>query len=77
MQLAALAEPEKLPAGQSTHLSGIELLVSASYVPGLHGCFVSQNGWFTLSWYFPLGQAVHSAAFAVLENWPTSQPSHA
>jgi len=44
VQLAALAAPEKLPAGQSTHRSGVELVVVASYVPGLHGCFVSQYG---------------------------------
>jgi hypothetical protein len=47
MQLAALAVPVKLPAEQSTHRVGVAL--SASYVPGLHGCFVSQNGWLEFS----------------------------
>jgi hypothetical protein len=50
-------------------------LVSASYVPGLHGCFVSQNGWLALNWYLPVGQIVHSTAFTVLENFPTAHAS--
>ena len=43
-----------------------------SYVPGLHGCFVSQNGWLALSWYFPLGQISHAAAFALPEKLPAA-----
>jgi hypothetical protein len=76
VQLAALAVLEKLPEAQSTHRSGVELVVSASYLPGLHGCFVSQNGWPVRSWYLPVGQTMHSTAFTVLENWPASQFSH-
>ena len=67
MQLAALAAPEELPAEQATHRSGLELVVLASYVPGLHGCFVSQNGWPSLSWYFPTGQSSQLGEFAVPE----------
>jgi hypothetical protein len=70
MQLAALAAPEKLPARQSTHRSGAELLVSASYVPGLHGCFESQYGWLALSWYFPTGQPSQLGEFAAPEYVP-------
>jgi hypothetical protein len=72
MQLAALAVPEKLPAAQLTHRSGVKLVVSASYVPGLHGCFVSQNGWLASSWYLPVGQSSQLGEFAVPENVPTS-----
>ena len=73
MQLAALAAAEALPAGQAMHRSGAELLVSASYVPGLHGCFVSQNGWPSLSWYFPTGQPSQLGEFAAPEYVPTPQ----
>jgi hypothetical protein len=50
---------------------GLELELSASYVPGLHGCFVSQYGWPVLSWYLPLGQSVQLGEFTVPENVPT------
>jgi hypothetical protein len=46
---------------------------SASYVPGVHGCFVSQNGWLALSWNLPLGQSAQLGEFAVPENVPAPQ----
>jgi hypothetical protein len=70
VHLAALAAPEKLPAVQSTHRSGLELVVSASYVPGLQGCFVSQNGWLASSWYLPVGQSSQLGEFNTAENVP-------
>ena len=72
MQLATLALSEKRPAGQSTHRSAAELAASASYLPGLHGCFVSQYGWPAESWYLPLGQTAQLAEFAVSENVPAA-----
>jgi hypothetical protein len=72
VQLTALAVPAKLPAEQSTHRVRVELALSASYVPGLHGCFVSQYGWPSASWYLPSGHAVQiKLAF---ENSSIKQP---
>ena len=45
---------------------------AASYVPGLHGCFVSQKGWPVLSWYLPLGQITHATALEVPEKLPAA-----
>jgi hypothetical protein len=71
-----LAVPEKLPAEQSTHRSGVELVLSASCVPGLHGCFASQNGWLALSWNLPLGQSAQLGEFNLLEYLSTGQSTH-
>jgi hypothetical protein len=74
VQPAALAVPVKLPAEQSTHRVGVELALSASYVPGLHGCFVSQNGWPSASWYLPSGHAIQIKL--VFENSSAEQSVH-
>jgi hypothetical protein len=73
VQLAAFATSEYLPAEQTTQRSGKTLVLSASCVPGLHGCFVSQNGWPVLSWYLPSGHAVQIRLVA-FENSSTKQP---
>jgi hypothetical protein len=72
-QLAEFAVAEKLPAAQATHRSGLELVESASYVPGLHGCFVSQYGTPVPSWNLPLGHSVQFGMFGISENCSLAQ----
>jgi hypothetical protein len=73
VQAAAFDTLENVLTGQSAHLEELELVKSASYVPGLHGCFESQNGWPSLSWYFPTGQSLQLGEFAAPEYVPTPQ----
>ena len=54
------------------HRPGRALQLSVSNVPGLHGCFVSQNGWLELSWYLPVGQSTQVPALAVPEKLPAA-----
>ena len=61
VQLTALVVDENLPAGQATQRSGVGDELSASYVPGLHGCFTSQYGDAVSNMYLPEGQCLHSA----------------
>ena len=61
------------PAGHARQRSGVATAVLDSNVPGLHGCFVLQNGWLAVSWYLPLGQSVQLGKFAVPEKVPTRQ----
>ena len=73
VQLAAFATSEYLPAEQTTQRSGKVLVLLDSYLPGVHGCFVAQYGWPSVSWYFPNGHAVQiKLAF---ENSSTKQPA--
>jgi hypothetical protein len=67
---ALFATLENVSVGQPTQRSELELELSLSNVPGMHGCFVSQNGWLTLSWNLPFGHAVHAGALAAPENLP-------
>ena len=61
------------PAGHARQRSGVDKAVLDSYVPGLHGCFVSQNGWLAVSWYLPIGQIAQVSALAVPEKLPAAQ----
>ena len=61
------------PAGHARQRSGVATAVLDSNVPGLHGCFVSQNGWLAVSWYLPLGQSSQLAALAMPEKLPAAQ----
>ena len=74
MQLPKSAEPENWPAGQSAHRSGVSIVVSFSYLPGLHGCFLSQYDWPGLSWYLPVGHLVQM--LLVFENSPAEHCAH-
>jgi hypothetical protein len=41
----------------------------------MHGCFESQNGRPSASWYFPSGQSGQEAEFDTPENFPTAHAS--
>jgi hypothetical protein len=72
---AAFTVLEKRPATHVTQRSGSSRAVLLSYVPGTHGCFLSQNDCPVLCWNSPLlaSHAVHAAAFTVLEKRPAMQ----
>jgi hypothetical protein len=76
VQRGALELLEYLPSGQARQRPGVDNKLSASYVPGMHGCFTSQNGWLELSWNLPVGQPVQPTTLLRAENLPMSQPVH-
>jgi hypothetical protein len=76
VQFAALAMSENLLAGQAMQRLPLEMVLSASHIPGMHGCFWSQYGCPGASWYLPSGHTVHTATFAVLEKVPARQFVH-